>query len=285
MKKRVCGMLFIVVLLCVLSGAARAEILPAAEYDADYYAFTGLKAQEAVVLCESLTVREAPDYRAAALYSMNEGRRFLTIVSEAADGFLSVHDETERVGWVREEYVLVRPDLLVLSASTPAYAYGSPDAPRVALLAEKETLPVISRQDGYLIVSLRGASAWIAEADVDVSVAGRDTWSPARLSVGVIEAEWSRDGERRVLRDPAKLARLTELLTDAELAGVGMAGCPFEASLRLTLADGSEAVMQLATDSCCVFRADGVDYRYACQARRASRETGLTNEILTELFW
>ena len=59
------------------------------------------------------------------------------------------------------------------------------------------------------------------------------------------------------------LTQLAVLLTNVEDEGGPMAGCPFAATLTLMLADGQRVEMQLATDSCCVYRVDGRDYAYA----------------------
>ncbi len=72
--------------------------------------------------------------------------------------------------------------------------------------------------------------------------------------------------------DRAALDALQALLTDARPVGYGMSGCPFTAELTLY---GSDTVtVQLATDSCRIFRYNGCDYKYA----------GSDNRVLFNLF-
>ena len=63
--------------------------------------------------------------------------------------------------------------------------------------------------------------------------------------------------------DEESLAALEELLTSVNDLGGTMAGCPFTAVLYLELANGQAIELQIATDSCCVYRVDGRDYQYA----------------------
>lgn len=116
------------------------------------------------VLCQSLTIREAPDTAAAPRFSMEYGDNF-DILAEVGDWFQVRYRGMERdvTGYVLSSYALKDPFYIGLSAETPAFAYPSPDAKRVALLEAGARYAVIAKVDGYLVISLRGASAFIKE--------------------------------------------------------------------------------------------------------------------------
>lgn len=151
-------------LLCLLfawqAAVCAAEIIPPTSYNQGFYEFTGIYAQDAVVLCDSLSVRPQPDYGAQATDVLRYGDPFVT--DEGRDGWLHVYASDGNIeGWVRGEYVLVCPTYLVLEAATPAYAYGDEAAPRVALLDAGTRLPILLAEEEWTVISLRGASAWI----------------------------------------------------------------------------------------------------------------------------
>lgn len=60
-------------------------------------------------------------------------------------------------------YVLLDPKYYTTGRQTPAYTYASPNAKRVGLIDPGVKLAIISEVDGYYIVSLRGACAFIAK--------------------------------------------------------------------------------------------------------------------------
>lgn len=156
------------VLLCCLSLFAAlpacAEVIPASEYNKGFFEFTGIYAQDAVVLCENLSVRVEPRFSASVDATFMTGDPFVTDKSQ--DGWLHVYYlDGSREGWVRGEYVLVCPSYVVLDKETPAFAYGNAAAPRVALLEKDTRLPIIHSDDDWFVVSLRGASAWIAREE------------------------------------------------------------------------------------------------------------------------
>lgn len=114
---------------------------------------------ELLVLCESLSLREAPASSAAVKASLPYGT-VLQATSDTHPGWLGVRCG-DITGWAREEYLLVSPDYLSLTAETPVYAAPAPDAPRVALLDPGTRCPIISQWDDDVVISLRGASRWI----------------------------------------------------------------------------------------------------------------------------
>ena len=84
------------------------------------------------------------------------------------------------------------------------------------------------------------------------------------------------------ITDEDVLTQLSVLLTSVQDQGGMMAGCPFTATLALTLRDGQKLYLQLATDSCCVYRVDGRDYSYARSLVTA--EGAPENSVLFSLF-
>ena len=149
-------------LIFLLSGvAARAEILPARG--------EGQIGLEAVVLCESLTVRKEPGASSGAVQTLTYGTRI--IVQPETGGwarcFLSDGVDAGPAGWVNEDYLAIDPAWYRTEAATPVYAWNETTAPRVALLDKNVTLPILKDEGAWLIVSLRGAAGWIQKLDTD----------------------------------------------------------------------------------------------------------------------
>lgn len=126
------------------------------------------------VLCETLSLRETPDNTAPVLYALTYGQK--TTIIETKDNWCqviaSVWDPQtgmvtdRRQGWVRAEYLLEDPTFFTPDVETPVYALPAPDAKRVALLdAGSGPYAVIAAYEGYLAVSLRGASGFIVQGE------------------------------------------------------------------------------------------------------------------------
>ena len=115
------------------------------------------------VLCESLSLREQPEGSSPLLDTLAYGTR-CTILEESGSWYHVVYrdeDGIRRSGFVRKEYVLMNPTYFAPSGETPVYAMPSGDAKRVALIGSGESYPVIGLYDGYLVISLRGASGFV----------------------------------------------------------------------------------------------------------------------------
>ena len=141
--------------MLLLSSCAVAEIRPATGM--------GQIGYEAVVLCEALTVRESRSTSARSVGTLTYGQVF-ACQNEAdswCDCFLSDAEGTGRWGWVRSDYVLIDPAWLVTEKSTPVYAWNDPSAKKVALLSKGEACPILREEDGWLLISLRGAVGWV----------------------------------------------------------------------------------------------------------------------------
>ncbi len=248
----------------LLFGSANALVVTPDEYNINFANKTGIFAYDAYVLCDSLTLRKEPDINSRSLRQLSYGQKLLVSMREGEWYHVYVSEHVE--GWVKAEYVLVNPELYVTETETPAYAFGSRYAPRVALISAGETLPIIYSTVAYYVVSLRGASAWIerpqARETEEFSLGRLLNITHAVLCYTDLETGLTLyQGE---ITDPAVLAQMGTLLADAEDKGGAVSGCPFGAALlTLTFADGSTALLDMALDDCCVFRVEGRDYAYA----------------------
>ena len=121
----------------------------------------------AQVLCESLSLRQSPSFSAQVITTLGwnttllpegdpvDGWQLVTMVAQ--DGSLGY------TGYVRSEYLLYDCRWFTASSSTPVYAYPSPEAPRVGLLDKGSAYPIIAEYNGYIVISLRGASGFVLE--------------------------------------------------------------------------------------------------------------------------
>lgn len=278
--KRIVALALIMMLLCT---SAHALVVEPEEYNTAFADKTGLYAYDGYVLCDSLTLRSKPDINSKSLRSLSHGQKLLISMREGEWYHVYVSEHVE--GWVKSEYVLVNPPLYVTEAETPAYAYGSRYAPRVALLSKNETLPIIHTTEDYYIISLRGASAWVEKPQARVV----KEFSPSQLLTITAAALLCTDVENGTtkyhneIRDPALLAEIGSLLADAEDKSGAVSGCPFGiAMLTVTFADGTTALLDLAMDDCCVYRVEGRDYAYGRSLW--TPDTGVQNDVLFSLF-
>lgn len=121
----------------------------------------------AVVLCETLTLRQGPGADSKAVGTLRFGDHLLVTRQEDgwAEIFLSDDVDATAAGWVNADYILVDPAWYRTGASTPVYAWNDDAAPKVALLPAGTTLPILKDEGAWLIVSLRGATGWIHVGD------------------------------------------------------------------------------------------------------------------------
>ncbi len=122
---------------------------------------------QAVVLCESLTVRKEPSASSAAVKMLHSGDQI--IVQQQKDGwascFLSDDVDGSLAGWVNRDYLAVDPAWFITEENTPVYSWNDTAAPRVALLDKDTMLPVLKSDGNWLLVGLRGAAGWIYYAN------------------------------------------------------------------------------------------------------------------------
>ena len=155
MKKRLITILTLMMIAVLGIATVHAEIIP--PYG------EGQIGLSAVVLCESLTVREAPRTNAGILDALEFGRRIIVMKQENGWAYICTSDDVDAspAGWVNAEYIAIDPSWYRTEESTPVYAWNDQTAPRVALLDPGTTLPILKEDGDWMIVSLRGATGWI----------------------------------------------------------------------------------------------------------------------------
>lgn len=144
----------ILVLMLGCVNAAQAEIIP--PYGEGQIGFRG------VILCEKLSLREKPSASSKVLDTL-QYEDFI-LVARQSDGWawcVLGDAEDSPAGWVNADYIVVDPAWYRTDATTPVYAWNDTAAPKVALLDENVTLPILKEEGDWLIVSLRGAVGWI----------------------------------------------------------------------------------------------------------------------------
>lgn len=132
------------------------------------YTFTPLEdddqvrpSETALVLCQSLTLWERPDVTSTAMASLPY-ESVLTCTGNWYPGWLEVIADGQ-TGWVREEFLLLDPTYITFAVETPVLAWPSSDAPWIGLLDAGSAVPVLGEWDEYMIISLRGASGFVAQ--------------------------------------------------------------------------------------------------------------------------
>ena len=275
MRKRIwLAVLLSVILSCAGTARIRAEILPAQG--------EGQIGYQAVVLCESLTVRQERSASSKAVETLHYGDTFA--VQDNWDGWAScfTSDDVDagQTGWVNSDYIIVNPTWYRTDDTTPVYAWNDTMAPKVALLSKGTVLPILKDEGEWLIVSLRGATGWIYKSASDRLTA--ETVETIRLISNLDRAELTTPKGTYTLSDQAGLRWIEENFSIAQ--PIVSAGCPFDATLTLYSTDGRTIVLQMATDSCRNFRtADGSSFAYG-NGDEALRLYGSTSGI-GEAFW
>ena len=275
MRKRIwLAVLLSVILSCAGTARIRAEILPAQG--------EGQIGYQAVVLCESLTVRQERSASSKAVETLHYGDTFA--VQDNWDGWAScfTSDDVDagQTGWVNSDYIIVNPTWYRTDDTTPVYAWNDTMAPKVALLSKGTVLPILKDEGEWLIVSLRGATGWIYKSASDRLTA--ETVETIRLISNLDRAELTTPKGTYTLSDQAGLRWIEENFSIAQ--PIVSAGCPFDATLTLYSTDGRTIVLQMATDSCRNFRtADGSTFAYG-NGDEALRLYGSTSSI-GEAFW
>ena len=123
---------------------------------------------QAVVLCESLTLRKEPNTSSKVVDTLDYGD--LPIVIEQADGWARCvlgDSEDSPWGWVIADYIAIDPAWYRTEEKTPVYAWDDTKAKKVALLSADTNLPILKEEGKWLVVSLRGATGWIRKTAND----------------------------------------------------------------------------------------------------------------------
>ena len=274
LKKRVLWFIVALAVLCAAGSACRAEIIPPHG--------EGQIGLQAVVLCESLTVRKERSASSKAVKKLQYGDRI--IVQERWDGwaecFLSDAVDAGPAGWVNSDYIAIDPAWYRTDETTPVYAWNDTMAPKVALLGKGETLPILKDDGEWLIVSLRGATGWIYKNAADRMDAG--TKEAVRSISGLEKAELRTPKDTYTLTDETGLKWIEENFSIAQ--PITSAGCPFDGTLTLFFSDGTTTALYVATDSCHTFRTEDGSYFSYGNGDEALRLYG-SSSIIGETFW
>ena len=257
-------------ILMLTVGSCLAEIIPPNG--------PGQIGYQAVVLCNSLSVRETMSTKAKAVKSMRAGDTFIvtTVTNGWADVFAG-EDEGSVIGWVLADYIAVDPAWYRCEGSTPVYAWGDTAAPKVALLDRGTKLPLLKDMGDWVVVSLRGASGWIQKTDLDRA----STANP--LGLGELSrADLITPQGVYTLFDMSGLKWLSQAFSSAE--AVSPTGCPFDCTLILYQTNGQTLVVNPASDGCPYIRtSDGNEYAFGDRAA-ALRQYGSTSGIAQTFY-
>ena len=244
----------------LIFSTASAEIIHSPEFDPSFLEI-GITAHEAVVLTDNLPLYASSSGN-QVLAHLPAGQVFYT--AQAQNGRLDYYNVAgQRLGWVCADGALQWPSYLVLEADTNAFAAQGDDAPCVRLPAGARLPLLDSLPAGYTVLGEGCARLWIAAQDTP-----QTSFSPALLpSITGAELRWLDDSgvwQRSTLTDEAILSTLRTLLNAHQEVGALMAGCPFgRRLLTLTFEGGAQSTLDLACDSCCIFRVEGHEFRYA----------------------
>ena len=144
-------------------GAAFAEIIPAAEPGQQI-------GYQAVVLCETLTLRESSSSSSKALQTLNYGDLPIVVGADLPAGAKQENgfvycvlgdSEDSPSGWLNADYLVINPAWYITEKATAVHAWNDSTAPKVALLDKGTRLPILREEGDWYIVSLRGAVGWI----------------------------------------------------------------------------------------------------------------------------
>lgn len=261
-------LLSLLVILVMIAGSASASIMEPKGIDLSFKLFSGIEAKRAVVLCRSLSAHTDSNASSRKATTLSVGNTFLTWESQG-EWINCYYSDGRDAAWVRNYYVIEDPAYYVTDGQTAVYAYADTTAPRVALLGRNEELPIIMETDQWCVVSLRGASGWIRKTSKDMV---RRSWFKPESLQNITAAELTWQSGHTQLKDPTLLAQLSALLSDTYEMGRAVAGCPFGTYLTLTLEDDEKVVVELASDSCGIYRIYGRDYRYGSSTHAGSRQ-------------
>lgn len=116
----------------------------------------------AYVLCETLTVREAPNTSSKTVMILEYGDHILVTNQDNGWARIVRSDSIDApYGWVNADYIAIDPARYRTESKTPVYAWTDVNAPKVALLDKGTILPILKDTGSWLIVSLRGAAGCI----------------------------------------------------------------------------------------------------------------------------
>ena len=255
--------------LTMIAGAGAEIIPPQGEGQVGY---------QAVVLCNSLSVRETQSTRAKAVKSLRFGDTFVT--QNVVGGWAAVFQSEEEgpIGYVLSDYIAVDPAWYQCEGSTAVYAWGDESAPKVALLDRGTKLPLLKDMGDWLVIGLRGASGWVKKTEKD-----RAATTPSLPPIGELtRADLITNRGVFTLTTATGLSWIRQSFSAAD--AIAEPSCPFNATLILYQRDGQTLVFSPATDGCPYFRTmDGQCLAYG-NRDAALRLYGTTSGIARQFY-
>ena len=111
------------------------------------------------ILCETLSARSSPDASSNLMFSLTYGN-WVQIMQKQGAWYQIIWNGKR--GWVRNEYVLINPEIFYPYAETAVYALPDKNAKRVGLLSASDIgYPIISQYGDFWVISLRGACGFV----------------------------------------------------------------------------------------------------------------------------
>ncbi len=163
MKRNVMTFILVIAAILAVGSTCLAEILP--PYG------EGQIGLQAVVLCESLTLRQDHSASSRSVGTLTYGT--VIAVQKQLNGwahcFTSDAVDAGPAGWVSMDYLVINPAWYRTDEATPVYAWNDTAAPRVARLESGTMLPILKDEGDWVIVSLRGATGWIHKTAADLA--------------------------------------------------------------------------------------------------------------------
>jgi len=163
MWKKGLGLFVGLMTFCGVGSICQAEIIP--PYGPGQIGYT------AVVLCDSLTIREEASSASAAVKTLHSGDRMMVMEQKDGWAYCATSDAVDAGpdGWVNADYIVVDPSWYRTEEKTTVYAWNDTAALKVARLDKDTTLPVLKDDGEWLVVGLRGASGWIHKTDAELA--------------------------------------------------------------------------------------------------------------------
>lgn len=246
---------------------------------------------------DRLNLRLTPSKASASLGKYFNGV-MVRVLQANDDGWAQVRIG-DCVGYMMLDY-LADPTAVAVASAMPAslisYPYADahwlldspgPQANRVVQLFNGTPAVILGIADEYAHIQVSGITGYVPLSAVGMESAGEYQSEsgmpiPDSLEGQLLCASLVIEDRTIELTDIDQLQTLSILLTSTEYWGDRIAGCPMGATLTLTYTDDAIRVIELATDSCCVYRYNGHDFMYA----RAFKTDGnsVTNDVLFSLF-
>ena len=131
-----------------------------------------------VVLCDSISLHQDPDFDSPKLQTLEYGDRPIVMSEENGWAQCVLGDaEDSPSGWLDADFIAIDPAWYQTEEDTVVYAWNDTDAPKIAFLDPGTELPILRDDGDWIIVSLRGAVGWINDTGMSAPDASSDSQS------------------------------------------------------------------------------------------------------------